>query len=398
MKLEHLKTIKKIISHENCPDGKASALLCNEVLPQAEIEFVQYQTPRHKAIEPEPGVLFVDFTPWAERELTTAENKNPPLSEAGKARIQAWVDAGAVVLDHHKGAADVVAMFGERGVFADEKERPGVSGAVLAYEEVFLPLLAKRKISKEGKAKLTDKAVQLASLAGIRDTWQQKSPDWTSACQQAAALVFWPWERLLAAGVRDLERLLEIGPVILERDRVRDEKTINESYSFEFEGKKVICFEGTHTSDIADRVEADLVIGWHYLRESDGLKMVFSCRSRGDFSALDFAKAYGGGGHFHAAGFKMPITKENTAGWLVPYACVELLVGKYLAPEKFPAVKTQAVKEPDVVFSDKAASAVNATALEPVEATVADPGPAGTLEASPPLTSVSGVEASAPPA
>jgi DHHA1 domain len=338
----YLKTIRKIIAHDHCPDGRASALICHEVLPDAEIEFVQYQSPRHKALTPEPGVLFVDFTPWAEREEATPENRDPPLTEAGKALLQAWVDAGAMVLDHHRGGADIVAAFGERGVFADEKENPGVSGAVLAWREVFA-VLVKGK-SKKAKADLTSEVGKFALLAGIRDTWQTNDPGWIESCDQAAALMFWPWERLLEAGVLGiilgLEPLLEIGPVLRARDFERDTKTLQESYTIEFGGRKFVCFEGTHTSDIAERVQADMVIGWHYLQESDGLKMQISCRSRGDFSALAFAKAYGGGGHVHAAGFKMPIRPENTAAMLVPYGAVEFLLGMYLQPGAFPGLKT----------------------------------------------------------
>jgi len=368
MDITHLKTIKKIIAHDNCPDGRASALICHEVLPNAEIEFVQYQTPRHKTLTPEPGVLFVDFTPWAEREPATPENKNPPMTEGGKALIQAWVDADCIVLDHHKGAADLVAMFGDRGVFADEKEHPGISGAVLAWREVYA-VLVKGK-NKKIKADLTSAVGKFALLAGVRDTWQTKDPGWVESGEQAASLMFWPWEKLLEAGVLGLEPLLEIGPVLRARDFERDTKTIKESYLISFEGKKFVCFEGMHTSDIADRVDADMVIGWHYLMESDGLKMQFSCRSRGDFSALDFAKAHGGGGHFHAAGFKMPIKPENTAAMLVPYGAVELLLGKYLKPDAFPGVKTPMAASA-VVAAVNAGAAPNGSTPEAAAATPA---------------------------
>lgn len=340
MDISHLKTIKKIIAHDNCPDGRASALICHEVLPDAEIEFIQYQTPRHKTIEPEAGVLFVDFTPFAEWEPVTPENKNPPMTEAGKARIQAWVEYGTIVLDHHKGAADLVAMFGDRGVFADEKDNPGVSGAVLAWREVYEPLAGARKGIKKTKEAQSLVVREFAALAGVRDTWQNKDPSWVESGEQAASLMFWPWEKLLATGVKGLAPLLEIGPVLRERDYARDTKTIAEAYTIEFEGKKFMCFEGMHTSDIADRVDVDMVIGWHFLKETDGLKVQFSCRSRGDFSALDFAKAHGGGGHKNAAGFKIPLMPENTAAMLVPYGCVELLLGKYLKPEAFPGLKS----------------------------------------------------------
>ena len=342
MNIDHLKNIKKIVAHgPDCPDGRASALIVHEVLPDAEIEFVNYNTARHISMTPEPGVIFVDFSPWAEREKPTLENKSPPLTEVGKARIQEWAAAGTIVLDHHKGADDIVAMFGDHGVFADEKLEPGISGASLAWREVFSPLMYARALARKKIKKLTgpektlfDKATLISMRAGIRDTWQTKDAGWGESCDQAAALVFWPWEKLLEVGVAGLEPLLEIGPVLRERDYARDTKAIAESYRFTYKGIRVMCFEGTYTSDIAERVtDTDLIVGWHYLWEEDGLKMRFSCRSRGDFSALGFAKAYGGGGHVNAAGFTVAVKPANQASMLVPFACVELLVGKYLGLE-----------------------------------------------------------------
>jgi len=174
---------------------------------------------------------------------------------------------------------------------------------------------------------------EFANLAGVRDTWQKSDPRWLESCAQAAALTFWPWEKLLEAGVFGLEPLMAIGSVLLARDAERDLKTIKESYRFTFKDVRIVCFDGLHTSDIAETLgeEADLIVGWHYACDADGPKVIFSCRSRGSrITALDFAKAHGGGGHTHAAGFTAPVSKENSSLLLVPYACVEALVGKYL--------------------------------------------------------------------
>lgn len=66
-----------------------------------------------------------------------------------------------VVLDHHKGAEHLVKTFTHH-VFADEKLEPGVSGAVLAYREVWKPL----------KPLGFTTAADFARLAGVCDTWQ----------------------------------------------------------------------------------------------------------------------------------------------------------------------------------------------------------------------------------
>jgi hypothetical protein len=243
------------------------------------------------------------------------------MTEAGRVLAKRWVDAGTIVLDHHRGAADLVAMFGRRGVFADEANEPGVSGAVLAFREVWSAFDAADR--KAGSV-----WANVAMLAGIRDTWQRTHSRWHESCCQAAALMFWPWEKLLAAGIYSgLREMMGIGEVLLARDFERDTRTLGEAYRFvvdSFDAKlSVLCFEGTHTSDIADRVDEDLIIGWHYLVEQGQKKIVFSTRSRGTFSCLEFAKANGGGGHQKAAGFKL------AEPGISPYDFIEQLVRRH---------------------------------------------------------------------
>jgi len=356
MNLEDLKNVKTIITHDSCPDGRASALILHDALPDAEIVFVQYQTPAHKALEPKSGMLFCDFTPYVERD------KDGVFTPDGARTLKAWVDAGTIVLDHHKGAHDIVAAFGRNGVFADEVKEPGKSGATLAYIEVWSMIELRRGATKKDPDKGVgeklmaisgqggdgiflarhDRVGQFAALAGVRDTWQKNDPRWSEACAQSAALMFWPWEKLLQAGVHNVKPMMEIGPVLLERDYERDTKTMREAHRFEVKDTKtgddggrlvVLCFEGTHTSDIADRAEADLVVGWHYLVEGGEQKIVFSTRSRGSFSCLDFVKAYGGGGHKNAAGFKLSVKSDAavSAQDYSPYEIVEKLVHSYLS-------------------------------------------------------------------
>ena len=135
MNVEILRGIKKLVTHAGaagpCPDGVASALIIKDALPDVEVVFARYGSPEYEGLVPEHGVIFCDIVPYAER------SKEAPhaLTERGLAQARAWV--GAVVLDHHKGVADLVAMFGERGVYADAEKGLGVSGAVLAFREVW---------------------------------------------------------------------------------------------------------------------------------------------------------------------------------------------------------------------------------------------------------------------
>lgn len=303
-----LSSIRKLVTHDGCADGIASSLIIRNAIPDVAIEWVQYGTHAYLSLKAEPGLLFCDMTP-------------PPE------RVQEFVDAGSIVLDHHRGARDLVAKFGDRGVFADEEAEPGVSGALLAFREVWS--------ANGGQVRGMGSVVkQFATLAGVRDTWSRQSPDWREACAQAAALRFWPRDALVGLDLFTvLDTKMDIGEVLLQRDEERDARSIREAYRTTIDGVRVAMFEGLHTSDIADALasEVDLVMGWHYLCEGARLRMVVSCRSRNDFSAMDFAKHWGGGGHRQAAGFTI-----DAREW-APYESLSRLLCAYLQERRLAA-------------------------------------------------------------
>lgn len=168
--VEKLRSIKTLACHADCPDGLASAMILRQALPSAEVIFVQYNSIEMANLKAEPGILFCDFCPPQDR-------------------YREFLEAGAIVLDHHKSTKHIVLEFGENGVYADEKTEPGVSGAVLAFREVWTRM--KQPLGFTGFLGL-EEMERFAQLAGIRDTWQKQSPDWEEACAQAAALMFYP--------------------------------------------------------------------------------------------------------------------------------------------------------------------------------------------------------------
>lgn len=370
MKPEILRTIKKTIVHDSCPDGLAAAMIVKDALPDVKIEFVQYNTKRHMTMEPEPGVMFVDFTPWAERE------KEPPhaLTARGLELAKAWVDAGAIVLDHHEGAADLVALFGERGMYG--KNEHAESGAELACKQVWWPVMSGTDIFCEWREEVSalhrlrfgrdhTGVCDFASLAGIRDTWQKGSRKWREACAQAAALMFWPREMLLDAvksglfhsgrgtmvihgetcevnvGPTKLHEKLAVGEVLLRQQEAADQKTAEEAYRFSVAGVRVACFQGDSrsASDVREAIlasgeDVDLVLAWSYFVEredrdgwaSQRRLMKVSARSRKDgFPCHALAQMHGGNGHQGAAGFRLEVggTSHN------PYTVLEGLVLGY---------------------------------------------------------------------
>lgn len=168
---EALRRVQRIIVHADCPDGIASAMILHDCLPDAEVIAVAYG-PEREALEPGPADLFCDMT--------------PPESKTA-----AFVEAGAIVLDHHKGAREFVERFGELGVYADADEEPGVSGAVLAYREVWY------------RGGISDKQQfvrNFAEVVGIRDCWLRLNKAWTVACERAEVLMFHPLSYWLEPG------------------------------------------------------------------------------------------------------------------------------------------------------------------------------------------------------
>jgi hypothetical protein len=283
--IEALRAVRVIVTHQHsaaeaCPDGLASACIIRRVLPEARVLFMQHGTPELRDLVAEPWMLFCDITPPA-------------------ARVAEFVEVGAIVLDHHKTARAVVEAFGERGVFADEETEPGVSGAVLAFREVWAPLY-----TAGGAHAMAD----FARLAGIRDTWQRGSPDWTEACAQAEALRFWPRETWLNALPTTWEMLLGIGPVLLQKREQAVDAALAGAYRFtSAKGTRVCMFSGLDcTSDASEKADADLVVGFLYFVDSTGVpRLSFSLRGRGGFDCASFAKCNGGGGHTSAAGFQV---------------------------------------------------------------------------------------------
>lgn len=312
--LDDLQSVTTIVTHADCPDGISSGLILLDALPNAEVVFTTYNTEPYRNLPAKPGMLFCDITPPRER-------------------AQEFVKVGAFVRDHHRGARDIVALFGERGVFADE---PGVSGAMLAYRDW-------SAIVGNGPWLAQDNWFRLAELAGIRDTWQRQDPRWREACAQAAALCFWPWPSLIRPAdirmtvlwQRHLLGLLEIGETLLVRDEATARRCLSESSRVLVTGPagglKAIVFEGgshesSNVADLVDGAAADIVMAWHYRQEGERLLLDVSCRSRGAFKVVDLAKHFGGGGHDRAAGFTVAVERNDPQ----PVTHIEWLVKSFL--------------------------------------------------------------------
>lgn len=318
------KDVRVVVTHDGCADGVASALLLHDALPDARIEFVQYGTTKHAELKPEPGMLFCDITP-------------------PRKRMQEFVDAGALVLDHHKHAKDISDAFGDNAVFADEKTEPGVAGAVLAWREVWEPTY--------GFLHCAHLAKEFAELAGVYDTWQTQDKRWMEARVQTEVLKFFPPEIWLAksdpfhddSDTRSFwQTKLEFGRLLIQKHEQKVHAAVRGSYRFTTgKGTRVIVFEGTTLTSIAAEIvdqEADLIVGFNYYAENFKGKMIASTRSHTGYDCGALCKSYGGGGHTAAAGcvYEFDLRHNPREGSLQgahdPYFTVLSLIERYEDP------------------------------------------------------------------
>jgi len=319
MDISKLQKVTKIVVHANCPDGTASAIIIKDALrlKPEQIVFVELSTFEHDNLPAEPGMLFCDCTP-------------------PHARVQEFVDVGALVLDHHKYSKDIVAAFGENGVFADKATQPEVSGARLAYLEVWRPISESRpRWSPESPiAIFTDR---FSHLAGIRDNWQQNSPQWEEACEDAALLFFFPetyWMNVLlpTLAMDWYKDYIPLGKILVQKDKERAKAIADKRWTYRTSSGLVIAIVNSRfVSDAADLLEdqCGVLVGFSYMKNDPGCYpgLKLSLRSFGDsFDCGKFSKYFGGSGHLNSAGCKL-VTDETT---LNPFKLICDKVEEYL--------------------------------------------------------------------
>jgi nanoRNase/pAp phosphatase (c-di-AMP/oligoRNAs hydrolase) len=294
--VEKLLAVQTIVVHGNCPDGLASAVILDDVLPRREIIFATHKvTP----LEAKPNMLFCDFC--------------PPEEQA-----EAFRQVGAIVLDHHKGyqgKQEAITRSFEHHAFGDEKEDPGVSGAVLAYKHVWWPLFRKQESPSLYDPQTVAK---FARLAGIRDTWLQTHEDWQTSCIQAEMLMFYPLHywidpqdppymlRPVAASM--LEARMKMAGMVFQK-KLDGSKQLAEKalYFTSKKGVKVAMLATRQVSDAAEQGQP---------------KMLLSTRARNGYNCAAFCQFFGGGGHTSAAGCLVNLADSD----LNPYAKIQSMM------------------------------------------------------------------------
>jgi hypothetical protein len=317
--VEKISLVRHIVTHANCADGTASAMILGMALPNAQIQFVQYGSDAREKMEARPRMLFCDMS--------------PPSS-----RIDEFLDVGAIVLDHHIKAKENIARFVHAGLgaFADEDLNPGVGGALLAFRFVWFPL------SEAGvfEHRCTHGALveDLAVLAGIRDTWQTKHPRWIESQDLAAALKFWGPDVLVGSCPSTWAHMLgSVGHKHYQAQLQLAKSSLEGAFIVEsFNGIRAAIFQTTEPcSNAAEMLRTNpelvscpvsFIAGFSMYSEDAQLKIVYSLRSLDGFDVGAFCKVNGGGGHTAAAGFSVPIGIDS----LNPIQLLKVLLDDYV--------------------------------------------------------------------
>lgn len=279
--------ISVLVTHDNCADGLASAMVALDACPNIKVVFAQYNQPSLEELQPAEGMVFCDITP-------------------PRTRVRDFVDAGAWCLDHHKHARDIVDAFGKQGHFADEVERPGWSGALLAYAHIWVPQLW-GSLDGDRMRRISD----FARLAGIRDTWQNHDPDWELAQDLHATLMGLPRGHWLRPG--GVERAmsgewLTLGKMF-RAQRADQTRAICERGCIREDGWAFFPGTGAVMSDTAEALRGEgvrIALGWFQVIKAGEIQTVCSLRSDGSLDVGALCKRFGGGGHSRAAGCTLP--------------------------------------------------------------------------------------------
>ena len=320
--IEKLKQTTAIYTHAHCPDGLASAMILKDAFRMLgmapRIEFLTHNTPEHKNAGIEDGCpIFCDIA---------------PSDYAGQ-----YVAAhGGIVLDHHKGAEALVKSFGDLGVFADEKLEPGVSGAVLAFVEVWLP--AWKSLQRSVRELIDSHVEDFARCVGARDTWQTKDPrfqrgQWISKMLMSKPASYWlgpidPRPNGAVPAALD-EREIQMGRALFEAHEEAVRQAVDQCVAYALIGAGVDVYlyvfqeqaSGFRLcSDVAEalrqqtdgRTNAAVVAGFAYVvhEPGDSPQLVYSLRGLNGFDVAALAKTNGGGGHTAAAGFAVDPHRE----------------------------------------------------------------------------------------
>jgi nanoRNase/pAp phosphatase (c-di-AMP/oligoRNAs hydrolase) len=276
-----------VIHHAKCPDGFCAAFTAKKKYPEAELlgldhgEPVPFEQVRGK------DVLVVDFS-WPNRE------DNIELYRIAKSFH---------IYDHHKTALERLA--GLDFVTFDMNR----SGAGLIWDYLF---------GQDSPDACYDQGTNFeprpwyVDYVEDRDLWRHalRGSKAVSAFIMSLPMTIDDWNYLDKINVEHAE---QFGVRILNHIERYVKEAVNESQRgfFRIEPNvymttEVVNCPYMNCSEVGNVLAKKAAVGLTWFERADG-QIQFSLRSEGDTDVSAIAKIYGGGGHLHAAGFRLPI-------------------------------------------------------------------------------------------
>lgn len=280
---------KLCIYHGNCADGFGAAWSVRHALGD-QVEFYAGTYQKEPPDVTNRTVIMVDFS-----------YKRPDIMEMGKSA------RAILILDHHKSAADDLGDFAaypwdSSGVHEEWVRAQACGGVVAQFDMNRSGAMLAWDFFHPGK-----EPPALIRHIQDRDLWKFEL-EGTREIQ--AALFSYPydfevWDRLMEM---DVENLRKDGAAI-ERKHFKDirEFIASAAWRTNIAGHSVPVLNAPYfwSSDAGHIMAAGEPFAACYWDTPDG--QVFSLRSDANgFDVAEVAKQFGGGGHQHAAGFKVP--------------------------------------------------------------------------------------------
>lgn len=263
-----------IIYHGNCRDGFGAAYLLKKVFPDAELYGAAYQ--KEPPDVTGKRVFLVDFSyPYEVMERMASTALGGTLE----------------IYDHHAGAqADIEKFWAAHGI--ERKFDNDHSGTGLILKEFF-------KIEPV-KGRAVFEAIE------DRDLWMFKLPRTREICAalQTVPLTVEAWEIFLN---RQMEEIVLMGTALVAAQKMEVAQYKKRSHLLVIGDYEVFAVNAP--ASITSELTGELAVSQPYAASYafvDADVVVVSLRS--DPNGLDVsevAKRYGGGGHKHAAGFKV---------------------------------------------------------------------------------------------
>lgn len=283
-----------ILYHGKCPDGWCSAFIANKRYPEALLVPLDHGDPVPFDLVKDRDCLVLDFS-WLDRE------DNIKLHNSAKSFN---------IYDHHKTAQKCLEGL-NFATFDMNRSGAGLTWDYLFGRDCGLTLIPQYVVRGNGVKGYP--RPWYVDYVEDRDLWNWALPGSkaVNAYLMSLPMTLDAWARLGYINVeqaeqfginilRHVERYVKEAVELSQRGFLAIPDSDNAFYTVE-----VVNMLYPNCSEVGNVLAQRADVGLTWFERHDGIQ--FSLRTFGDTDASQIAKQYNGGGHWHAAGFRLPI-------------------------------------------------------------------------------------------